>query len=96
MHFKQTVWSQRKNGYSQSRLTQRGASPIFKENMMNNFRFEVRRNGLCIFTSAPMSEDDALEQASLREKDEIGITAEVYEDDNQDCGNYHPYGDPQI
>jgi hypothetical protein len=43
-----------------------------------------------------MSEDDALEQASLREKDEIGITAEVYEDDNQDCGNYHPYGDPQI
>jgi hypothetical protein len=43
-----------------------------------------------------MSEDDALEQASLREKDEIGITAEVYEDDNQDCGNYHPYGDPHL
>ena len=71
-------------------------APSFKENMMNNFRFEVRRNGFCIFTSAPMSEDAALKQASLREKDEIGITAEVYEDDNQDCGNYHPYGDPHL
>jgi uncharacterized protein YegP (UPF0339 family) len=61
--------------------------------MQNNYMFILRLNGRLIFTSDAMPETQALEKSLAMVKD--GITAEVFEIEDQDRGEYHPYGDPQ-
>lgn len=61
--------------------------------MQNDHMFILRFNGRLIFTSDAMPETQALEKSSAMVND--GITADVFEIEDQDQGEYHPYGDPQ-
>ena len=62
--------------------------------MRNDYKFILRFNGYLLFTSDAMTEAEALRKSSVMISD--GITAEVFEIEDQDQGEYHPYGDPQI
>jgi uncharacterized protein YegP (UPF0339 family) len=68
-------------------------SHLLESNMNNDYRFILRAKGRLLFTSEAMTEDQAVERSSAMAVD--GITAEVFEIEDQDHGEYHPHGDPQ-
>jgi hypothetical protein len=62
--------------------------------MQANYRYILRLNGFLFFTSEPMTEAAAEAQAASHIQG--AITAEIFEDEDHDYGDYHPHGDPQI